>query len=386
MVKISVAQMSKLLIIVNVDWFFSSHRLPVALAALKRGYEVHVACKFTDPSLIANLSSHGLILHDLQIDRSAKSVSSLFASFISIYGLIVSLRPSIIHLVTIQPVLLGGVAARMAGFTNIVYAISGLGHAFSVSSFFSRFRRFIVKWFYRFALSSRNKVVIFQNPDDQLLISRLCSITSEDSYLIPGSGVDLSLYEYKPLPEGSPVVLMVSRLLAAKGVREFVASAALLRSRGVQVTFQLAGSPDHSNPTAISEEELRLWRDQGLVEILGQRRDIHSLMSNAHIVCLPSYYPEGLPKVLCEAAACGRAVITTNEPGCRDAIVDGQTGLLVPSMDPIALADAIQSLTSNFELMSSMGINARIRAESLYDLNHIVDSHLSIYNRFSSFG
>lgn len=384
MVKISSAQMSKLLIIVNVDWFFCSHRLPVALAALKRGYEVHVACKFTDPSLIANLSSHGLILHDLDIDRSAKRISSLFITLVRIYRLILSLSPNVIHLVTIQPVLLGGMAARLAGHTNIVYAISGLGHAFSAHSFLSRFRRLIVKAFYRLALSSRAKAVIFQNPDDQLLISRLCSITSEDSYLIPGSGVDLSLYEHKPLPDGGPVVLMVSRLLAAKGVREFVSSAALLRSRGVKVTFQLAGTPDQSNPTAISEEELRLWRDQGLVEILGQRRDIHNLMSSAHIVCLPSYYPEGLPKVLCEAAACGRAVITTNEPGCRDAIVDGQTGLLVPSMDSVALADAIQSLVSDFELMRSMGINARTRAESLYDLKNIVDSHLLIYNRLSS--
>lgn len=368
----------RLLIIVNVDWFFCSHRLPVAIGALRSGYEVHIATTFTSSSCRELLSGYGFYLHDLTIDRSGKSSTSFLKNFLQIYGIFQTLKPDIVHLVTIQPVLLGGLAARAARVRRVVFAISGLGHVFLASSPLAKIRRFLVERLYQYALSVKRRAVVFQNPEDQSSLSRLCSLSAQESHLIPGSGVDLSVFSCRPFSEAQPVVLMASRLLATKGVREFVEAASALKKRGFGAQFQLVGDPDFSNPAAISLDELNGWRDQGFVELLGDRNDLNELMARAHIVCLPSYR-EGLPKVLCEAAACGRAVVTTDEPGCRDAIENGVTGLLVPSRDSLALANAIEHLLLNPELIRSMGLAGRKRAERLFDINAIVDQHLGIY-------
>ena len=370
----------KILFVVNVDWFFCSHRLPVALGALRNGGEVHVATTITDSRFRQIILAHGLILHELNIDRSGKSFVSFLTSFVSIYRICFLLKPDIVHLVTIQPVLIGGIAANAAGAKRIVFAISGLGHAFVVNSFLSRVRRFLVKALYRAALSVSHRAVIFQNLEDQSRLSRLCSLSPPECYLFPGSGVDLSFFAFKPLQDAQPIVLMASRLLATKGVREFVEAATALKRRGLHVRFQLVGDPDFSNPAAIPAHELALWHDQGHVEVLGHRSDLQDLICRAHVVCLPSYYPEGLPKVLCEAAACGRAVVTTDEPGCRDAIEDGVTGLLVPSRNVPALTTAIEHLLANPDLVRSMGLAGRRRAEQLFDVNSIVDRHLDLYS------
>lgn len=374
----------KLLFVVNVDWFFCSHRLPIALGAMRNGYEVHIATTFTNPRYREILVGHGFFLHDLMIDRSGKDFVSLLRNFLHVYHICSSLKPDLVHLVTIQPVLIGGLAARAAGAKRIVFAISGLGHSFIANSFLSRIRRFLVKTLYRLSLNIKHRVVVFQNSEDQLRLSRLCSLSGSDSYLIPGSGVDLSLFTLIPVEEGTPLVLMASRLLITKGVREFVDAAAILEKRGLHVKFQLVGEPDCSNPAAISPNELKYWQNQGLVQVLGHRTDVHELMCKAHIVCLPSYYPEGLPKVLCEAAACGRVVVTTDEPGCRDAIENAVTGLLVPSRDSLALADAIDYLVSNPDLIQAMGHAGRIRAEELFDINAIVNKHLELYSKLLS--
>jgi glycosyltransferase involved in cell wall biosynthesis len=174
---------------------------------------------------------------------------------------------------------------------------------------------------------------------------------------------------------------MACRLLETKGVADFVEAAELLKKRGVSARFLLAGSPDFSNPAAISLSQLSTWSDQGYVEILGHCSNMHSLISNSQVFCLPSYYPEGLPKVLCEAASSGRAVVTADEPGCRDAIENGLTGILVKSRDPVMLANVLEDLLHNKEILLSMGLAARKRAEELFDINVIVHQHLFIYSR-----
>ena len=368
----------RLLIVVNVDWFFLSHRLPIALAARQYGFEVHVATTFTSDSIKDELTSYGLHVHDLSIDRAAKSLKKIIANFFCIYKLYRRLCPDVVHLVTIQPVIFGGLAARSAGVERVVYAISGLGHAFFADSIFSRFRRRCVGVLYGLSLGVSQKFVIFQNSDDQRTISGFFSLPSAQAKIIPGSGVDLSRFVFTPIPKGLPVVQMASRLLSTKGVREFVAAALILKSRGVCARFDLIGEPDISNPAAISMSDVNEWRRQGVVNILGSRDDLHLLMREAHIICLPSYR-EGLPKVLCEAAASGRPVVTTNVPGCRDSIEDGITGLLVPSRDPVALADALEYLLSNPYLIVQMGAEARKRAERLFDSRDIADQHLFLY-------
>ena len=345
---------------------------------------MHIATTFTNSDYRRILSGYGFFLHDLTIDRSGKRLDSLLVNFFRLCKIFRDLKPDLVHLVTIQPVLLGGLAARASGIRRIVFAISGLGHVFVANSRLARLRRLIVEVLYRLSLNIERRAVVFQNPDDKHILTKLCRLSGDESFLLPGSGVDLSSFVFKPLIDEEPLVLMASRLLVTKGAREFVDAAAILRQRGIRARFQLVGDPDHSNPSAISMHELNDWRDAGIVEILGYRNDLHDLMSRSHIICLPSYYPEGLPKVLCEAAACGRVVVTTDEPGCRDAIVNGVTGLLVPSRDSLALADALEYLLSNPDHIRTMGIAGRKRAEQMFDISAIVNQHLGIYSRLLS--
>ena len=196
--------------------------------------------------------------------------------------------------------------------------------------------------------------------------------------MIPGSGVDLARFSVKPPPVSAPVVVMVSRLLRDKGVIEFVGAASFLKMRGVQASFLLIGDPDPGNPTSIEEADLVKWRSAGIVEVLGRRDDIADVFSQSHLVVLPSYR-EGLPKVLLEAAACGRAVVTTDVPGCRDAINPGITGVLVPVRNAFALADAIQDLINDPIRCKSMGAAGRVMAEKVFDVRQVVATHLHIY-------
>jgi len=371
----------KLLFLVNVDWFFVSHRLPIAIEAKKQGYEVHIATSITDKLDV--LHSHGFIVHPLTIGRSSTGIISEMLTFKNILRIFKKVRPHIVHLVTIKPVLLGGIAARLAGIPAVVAAISGLGFVFIAKGRKAAIFRSLVSILYRLALGKRNLKVICQNPDDRETLARVVDLSSSKVVMIPGSGVDLSAYAVKPLPQGIPVVVMAARLLFDKGVHEYVAAARLLKQRGVEARFLLAGEPDYGNPASVNDIDISVWQNEGLIELLGYCDDIYSLFARSFIIVLPSYR-EGFPKVLIEAAACGRAVVTTDVPGCRDAIESGKTGLLVPVQDSIALAGAIQSLIDDPELCYSMGRAGRDLAEREFAIEKIVDEHLKIYKELET--
>jgi glycosyltransferase involved in cell wall biosynthesis len=284
-----------------------------------------------------------------------------------------------VHLITIKPVLYGGIAARLAGISAVVVAVSGLGTVFVAKSAAARIRRVLVSGLYRLALNQRRLAVIFQNPDDRDGLLAIGALEENQVRMIRGSGVNLANYSFVPEPEGTPVVVMAARLLRDKGVYVFVESARLLKSRGVEVVMRLIGSPDPGNPTSVVQSELDGWSAEGVVELLGYRSDIAEQYAVANIVCLPSHYGEGLPKTLVEAAACGRAVITTNHPGCRDAIESEVTGVLVPVKSAHSLADAIQLLIETPERRLHMGKAGRELAEQAFSIDRIVEQHLVIY-------
>lgn len=366
----------KLLIVVNVDWFFLSHRLPIALGALNAGYEVHIATTLTQGP--EQLEAYGFVVHPLTLNRSAAGPIGLAKLTSDLIRLIWRVHPDVLHLVTIKPVLLGGLAARLTPVERVIFAVSGLGHVFVAEGMLGRLRRTLVGALYRFVLGAQNSVVIFQNPDDRKAIESVAQLSPERVVLIPGSGVDLEQYVARPVEPGIPVVLMAARLLTTKGVREYVAAAQQLRRAGVQVRFWLAGEPDLANPASIQPDELAEWLRQGDVEVLGPRTDMANLMAQSLLVVLPSYR-EGLPKVLIEAAACGRAVITTDVPGCRDAIENGVTGVLVPPRDAEALATAIGDLLLDRAKCEAMGRAGRERAQKVFDVRTVVEEHLRIY-------
>ena len=366
----------KILFLINVDSFFLSHRLPIALEAIKNGYEVHLAAKNSNNENKLLISSYGINFHNLNIDRNGKA--GVIKEFFEIYLIIKKIRPDILHLVTIKPVLLGGIVARLLDVPAVVSAISGLGIIFSADSLNSKLTKKIVFFLYYFALGHRNQKLIFQNEHDKIKLNNIKRDIYLKSQLIKGSGVDLSLYSVKKINFDLPIVMMASRLLLSKGVMEFVEASKIVKSINNNVRFVLVGDIDLSNPDSVKQSFIDQCNNDKFVEIWGYKNDMQVIISKACIFVLPSYYGEGLPKVLIEAAACGRAVITTDHPGCRDA-VNSKSGILIPTRDSLSLATAIQELLQNPTKIEKMGKEARKLANETYSIQSVCDAHLKIY-------
>lgn len=371
-----------LLFVVNNPAFFLSHRVPVALAAQQAGYDVHVATM--DGPAAADIRALGMTHHSIPMTRSGKHPLQELGTLLALIRLFRRLRPQVVHLVTIKPVLYGGIAARLTRVPGMVAAISGLGFVFLSNSLKMRLVRAVVARLYRVALGHPNSRVIFQNGSDRDLLKSLGAVRDDQVVMIRGAGVDLHAYRATPEPPAPPVVVtMVARLLRDKGVQEFVQAARLLRERSVPVTMQLVGGVDAGNPASATQEEVEAWRREGCVQALGERADVAALYAAAHVAVLPSYR-EGLPKSLIEAAACARAVVTTDVPGCRDAIEPGATGLLVPVRDAQALAEAIARLAGDAALRQTMGAAGRALAEREFDVERVARTHVALYDALSA--
>jgi glycosyltransferase involved in cell wall biosynthesis len=365
-----------LFFVVNSPEFFLSHRLPLAIAAKREGFTVHVA---TGPGLACRrIADSGFKHHLVPISRSGSNPLLELRALWSFFRLFKIFRPDLVHLVTIKPVLYGGIMARLTGVPSVVAAISGLGTVFVDQNKISFWARHIVKYLYKFALGHPQLKVIFQNPDDRKALLEMAAVDEDKTIVIKGSGVSLSEYPFLPEPEGVPVVTLASRLLKDKGVMEFVEAVRMLKNRGVVGRYWLAGAVDLGNLTSVSQDDILIWDKETDIEVLGHQSDIPKLFAKSNIIVLPSYR-EGLPKTLIEAAACGRAVVTSDVPGCRDAIEPGVTGVLVPVRDASALADAIQFLIENSQLRKKMGYLGRALAEREFAVEKVVDIHLMIY-------
>jgi len=366
----------RLLYIVNVDWFFISHRIEIARAAINSGYEVHLACEVTDKlDLIEDM---GIFVHKTPSMRGFRILSSILL-ISRITNIIRSVRPDVIHCVTIKPILIGGIVARLFAVRKVVLAISGLGSAFGSTGLIASVRRVFAQYLYNIATSNQNSYIIFQNKDDEEVVKRFTTIEDCRRTLISGSGVNLQKFVATPMPRGIPMIVLVSRLLLDKGLAEFVEAAQIVRASGYTAQFAIAGTPDPSSPSSVSPVVLEKWQAESSVRFLGHVGDVAELYRRSTIVCLPSYYREGVPLSLIEAAAAGRAIVTTNHPGCRDTIIPDKTGKLVPPKDPVALARAFCDLLEDRALVASMGRNARAFAEQKFSLERVVREHLEIY-------
>ena len=365
-----------LLFIVNVDWFFLSHRLGIAKAAQAAGYDVHVACRLTGRG--EELEVQGLKVHEIRMDWGTANVLGQIRALQDIAAVVRNITPSIVHCITIKPILLGGAVARVARVPLVVAAISGLGYVFISRGVVASIRRILVGLIYRFALSTKRVRVIFQNDDDRRLIQKIAGLRLNQVRFICGSGVDLKRFFPRPVPLGRFTVVFAARLLADKGLREFVAAATIIKASHADIRFLVAGSRDTENPACISEEELANWSAEGAVEFVGHVNDMAAFYSGAHVVVLPSYR-EGMPLSLLEAAAIGRAVVTTDVPGCRDAIDPEVTGLLVPPRDIGSLVMAINRLRDDPALCAEMGRQGSLLAARKFSVDTVIDQHLKIY-------
>ena len=365
----------KLLFIVNVDWFFISHRLPIAIAAIEEGYDVHIACGITDKKEL--LEREGIIVHPLALSRSGVGLFGELKTLKQLYSIIRDIKPDIIHSVTIKPVLYGNIVARLLSVPVRVSAISGLGYVFIAAGIKAKLFRTLISSLYKLALSGA-KAVIFQNSADRDILRKLGVVHQEQEIFIRGSGVNLNHYPVLSEPTGQPVVMLIARLLIDKGVNEFAEAARIIKSQRSDVRMVLVGDADLENPKSVSPCQINEWVADGIIEHWGYSNKVAEVIPQSNIMVLPSYR-EGLPKSLIEAAACGRAVITTDVPGCRDAIEPNQTGVLVPAKSSEPLAEAIMTLLADDKLRNSLAISGRALAESEFDINDVVSKHLAIY-------
>lgn len=348
-------------------------RGPLIEALLSAGCDVHVAVPALDPhcDIAKRLRELGVDVHDIPLQRTgmnpARDLSALFA----LRKLMRQIHADYVLGYTIKPVIYGSLAAWSTGVTNRFALITGLGYAFTgEATGLRKLLRTLIQQLYRFSLS-RNRLVFFQNPDDEALFRELSLLNPAiPSCVVNGSGVDVAEYTTTALPE-RPSFLLIARLLGDKGVREYAQAAALVKQRFPEVTFRLVGWID-DNPDAISQAELDGWIGAGTIEFLGKLSDVRPAISDSSVYVLPSYR-EGTPRTVLEAMAIGRAVITTDAPGCRETVVDGDNGFLVPVQDAATLAETMVKFIDSPDLVATMGARSREIAEEKYDV-HMVNT------------
>lgn len=357
---------------------FCRDRMQLVQAARDLDLEIHVAAPRGRAP--ASSKNDGFAVHAIPMTRKGTSMWKEPATVLALLRLYRSLRPVLVHHLRLKPVLYGSLAAKLAGVPAVVNTLTGLGFIFTDQSEKTVPVRKWVEMGCRRAFRHHNLRVIFQNPDDRAVFIRKGIVTGEQAAVIKGSGVDLSLYRPSPEPDGVPVVILASRMLWDKGVAQFVEAARMLKSEGVQARFALAGEPDPENPAAIPYEQLEVWRECGEVEWWGLQapQDMPGVLARSHIVCLPSYR-EGIPRILIEAAASGRPIVTTDAPGCREVVRPGLNGIIVPSRDTSSLAGALRFLIEHREARIAMGNNNRQVAVQEFSQELVVAQFMAVY-------
>ena len=351
-------------------------RGPLLDALLARGLRVHVAA----PGLGAGsewlgpLQARGVTVHDIPLRRTGMNPLADLRTLVELWRLMRKIRPDYVLAYTIKPVIYGSLAAKFAGVPRRYALITGLGYAFQGDSSQSRgLWRMLARRLYALALRGVHKA-LFQNPDDEALFRALGILPSTtSSFVVNGSGVDVAAYAVAPLP-ASPRFLLIARLLGDKGVREYAEAARHIRVKHPQIAFSLVGWIDE-NPDAIAQHELDTWLAEGVVEYIGRLSDVRPAIAASSVYVLPSYR-EGTPRTVLEAMAMGRAVITTDAPGCRETVVDGDNGFLVPVKSVGGLVAAMQQFIDDPALAERMGGRSRAIAENKYDVHKVNQSML----------
>lgn len=374
--------MKKLSIVVNVDSFFLSHRKDIAIAAQNKGYDVTIIAK--DTGCRKQIEKLGLNFINLPINKTGMNLFQELKTFYFLFRLYKKESPDIVHHVGIKIMLWGGLAAKIAKINGVLNAVSGCGVFFADDHINSPITKILLKVF-RFTHHRKNLKVIFQNSEDKALFINNKIINEFQSSMIKGSGVDLDSFNYTPEPvNGKIKIILTARMVVDKGVLVLVEAANILKDKyHDKVQFLLCGGLE-TNPNAVKKETLEAICDDEYIAWLGHRNDVKDLLKSSHIVAFPSYYKEGLPKSLIEATAIGRPIITTNSVGCKETVVDGYNGFLIPIKDSISLAEKLEILIEDTELRVNMGKNSRKLAEKEFSILNVEEKHLKLYNTLLS--
>lgn len=371
----------KILIVCNVDWFFISHRLGIGKSAVDNGYDVYVAAEDTGRS--GEITEMGITFIDLKFSRSGTNIFKelrVLKDFMKLYK---SLRPNIVHHVTLKPVVYGSLVAKWQKIP-VVNAIAGLGYNFTSDRKGGLFS--ILVKLMRYGFNRERAAVIFQNETDyeDLKSAGVLSVKNQ-IYFTKGSGVDLLKYARIELPQNSIInILFPTRMLWDKGVKELREATDILKDKYQnKISFLLAGLADGENKAGVPASYLEDWSDGEYVKWIGYQKDMPAIFACSEIVTLPSFYREGMPKSLIEACAIGRAIVTTDSIGCRDCVEENYNGFIIPPKNAIELADALEKLILSRELREKFSRNSRIKAEKEFDVKTVIAIHLDIYEQLT---
>lgn len=388
-------QKKRLLFLVSEDSYFCSHRLNLGKAALKSGFEVAVATRCS--TYVEQIKKSGIEVFPLKnFTRAGVNPWRQLCLIRELYRIYKSYNPAIVHHVAIKPIVLGSLIARFCGISKIINAMGGLGYLFTNASNQTKGKEFqrqnkialikkkllsrIACYFFKIIFSSPNSLLILQNRDDLETLIGLKCVSAQQVHIIRGAGVNIQDFPVFPLPSSSPIIIAcVSRMLWDKGIGELVEAAKIIQEKNLPIKILLYGMPDPQNPASIPQEQLKNWHDKKLITWEGHCDNIANAYAKCHIAVLPSYR-EGLPKALLEAASCGRPIVTTDVPGCREIVINGNNGFLVPAKDIPALANALIQLSEDKDLQTQMGKKGRELVEKYFSDEIIHQQTLALYN------
>ena len=369
--------MARILFVITEDWALLSHRLHLVKAAIAAGHQVGLATRFSRHEEM--LASLGVETYHWGLTRKSLNPFAELKSLISLHHIISDFQPDLVHAVAQKPVLYTGLLKRLGGRFGFVAALGGIGYIFSSSALKARLLRPAISLVLRFALAGRKTAFILQNQDNISLFEKLRIVHAGKTKLVRGSGVEISLYQPSPLPEGITKIILPARMLWDKGVAEFVAAARKIKAQNIAAEFILVGDVDAHNAASVSQSQIDEWVAGGIVQQWGRRDDMPKIYPSVHIVCLPSYH-EGLPKVLMEAASCARPVIAFDVPGSREIVQDGVNGFLVPFKDQESLENALVRLINDRTLCTDMGRKGRKLVEAEFSDTHINQQTFDIWD------
>lgn len=367
----------RIILFANTDWYLYNFRFSLAKDLQDMGNDVILLSPPGD--FQERIKIRGFDWIPFPLSRKGINPFGELQTIFRLLRVYQQVKPDVVHHFTVKPVIYGSLAAHMLGIKCIINSVTGLGHVFIDTGFVTRIVRVFVKTLYRISL--RRTQVIFENPEDRETFIQNHLLRTEQTHLIFGTGVDTEKFQPSTQKGDKPLILFSSRLLASKGLREFVEAAQQLKQKGLNARFAIAGMPDPGNPASISPKQLNLWESSGAVEIWGWQEDVPSALAQAHIFCLPSYR-EGVPSSLLEACASGLPIVTTDVPGCRDVVTHGINGLLVPVADPSSLANALETLISDPALRLKMGAAGREIAIQRFAIGKINTETTRVYNTF----
>jgi glycosyltransferase involved in cell wall biosynthesis len=366
----------KILLFANTDWYLYNFRLALAQAMQALGHDVVLVSP--EGNYAPRLKALGLHWICFPLTRRGMNPLLEISTVVRLYSLYRKEKPDLVHQFTVKCVLYGSLACYLLGIRPVVNSVTGLGYVFNDGNGTRRWLRGFIILFNRLVL--RRTWVIFQNPDDRAIFQENRLVDPRRVALIRGSGVDIQRFAPSPEPDGVVVVILPARLLWDKGVGEFVEAARQVQGDGLDARFVLVGDSDSDNPAGVPVKQIKEWQKSGVIEWWGWRDDMDAVYAQAHVVCLPSNYREGVPKTLIEAAACGRPIVASDVPGCREIVRPGENGLLIPARNIAALVASLKQLIQDSEMRHQMGIRGRKIAEEEFSMDQVISHTLDVYH------